>query len=83
MNRMVQEFEGGKLIFTEPQMPIKCGGAPQKIMYFNSSYLDISHMIDSQRGVLKLILISIKLWLSFSESKNMPKYLMISVIGRE
>lgn len=38
-NRMVQEFEGGKLLFTEPQMPIKCGGAPQKIMYLTHDRL--------------------------------------------
>lgn len=39
MNRMVQEFEGGKLIFTEPPMPIKCGGAPQKILYLTHDRL--------------------------------------------
>lgn len=22
-------------MFTEPQMPIKCGGAPQKVLYLN------------------------------------------------
>lgn len=27
------EFKGGKAIFTEPPMPIKCAGAPQKILY--------------------------------------------------
>lgn len=36
---MVQEFEGGKLIFTEPPMPIKCGGAPQKILYLTHDRL--------------------------------------------
>ncbi len=29
----LQAFRGGKAIFTSPSTPIKCGGAPQKIMY--------------------------------------------------
>jgi sulfide:quinone oxidoreductase len=28
---------GGKAIFTLPTMPIKCGGAPQKIMYLSEA----------------------------------------------
>ncbi|CAD8187438.1 unnamed protein product [Paramecium octaurelia] len=39
MNRLVDEFEGGKLVFSEPQMPIKCGGAPQKIVYLSHDRL--------------------------------------------
>lgn len=31
--RLGREFRGGKAIFTEPVMPIKCAGAPQKILY--------------------------------------------------
>lgn len=31
--------EGDKVIFTNPNTPIKCGGAPQKIMYLISDYL--------------------------------------------
>lgn len=29
----IQQFQGGTALFTEPNTPIKCGGAPQKIMY--------------------------------------------------
>lgn len=29
----IQNFQGGTAIFTYPATPIKCGGAPQKIMY--------------------------------------------------
>lgn len=29
----IQTFKGGHAIFTSPSTPIKCGGAPQKIMY--------------------------------------------------
>ncbi len=31
--RLGQIFKGGKAIFTEPPLPIKCAGAPQKILY--------------------------------------------------
>lgn len=29
----IRRFKGGTAIFTEPKTPVKCGGAPQKIMY--------------------------------------------------
>lgn len=31
--KMLHEFKGGTAIFTMPPVPIKCAGAPQKIMY--------------------------------------------------
>lgn len=31
--KMIQSFQGGNAIFTMPPVPIKCAGAPQKIMY--------------------------------------------------
>ncbi len=31
--KTIQEFQGGNALFTFPQTPIKCAGAPQKIMY--------------------------------------------------
>jgi sulfide:quinone oxidoreductase len=31
--QMIQAFKGGDAIFTMPPVPIKCAGAPQKIMY--------------------------------------------------
>ena len=31
--QMIQKFKGGKAIFIMPPVPIKCAGAPQKIMY--------------------------------------------------
>lgn len=30
---VINKFKGGTAIFTQPSTPIKCGGAPQKIMY--------------------------------------------------
>jgi sulfide:quinone oxidoreductase len=31
--KMGDRLKSGKAIFTEPAMPIKCAGAPQKILY--------------------------------------------------
>ena len=36
--KQLQAFEGGTAIFTQPSTPIKCGGAPQKIMYLACDY---------------------------------------------
>ncbi|WP_439104584.1 TIGR01244 family sulfur transferase [Celeribacter marinus] len=35
--KLVQEQKGGRAIFTQPPMPIKCAGAPQKAMYLSAS----------------------------------------------
>ena len=35
---LVQNLEKGKAIFTQPPMPIKCAGAPQKAMYLSADY---------------------------------------------
>lgn len=35
---LVKGFKGGKAIFTQPPMPIKCAGAPQKSLYLSCSY---------------------------------------------
>ncbi len=35
----LKALKGGKLIFTQPSTPIKCGGAPQKIMYLAADHL--------------------------------------------
>lgn len=40
----LQEFGGGKALFTQPPAPIKCAGAPQKIAYLAADYL-------SQKGL--------------------------------
>ena len=34
----LQAFKGGEALFTFPTMPIKCPGAPQKIMYLADEY---------------------------------------------
>jgi sulfide:quinone oxidoreductase len=46
--QLVQEMRAGRAIFTQPPMPIKCAGAPQKAMYLSG---DAWH----RRGVLRNI----------------------------
>ena len=45
---LVQKLRGGRAIFTQPPMPIKCAGAPQKAMYLSSDHW-------RRQGVLKNI----------------------------
>ena len=35
---LVKQLDSGKVIFTQPPMPIKCAGAPQKAMYLSADY---------------------------------------------
>ncbi|MEZ5668249.1 MAG: TIGR01244 family sulfur transferase [Alphaproteobacteria bacterium] len=35
---LIQGMRGGQALFTQPPMPIKCAGAPQKIMYLASDW---------------------------------------------
>lgn len=35
---MIENFQGGTAVFTNPTTPIKCGGAPHKIMYLACDY---------------------------------------------
>lgn len=35
---VLQNFKGGNAVFTQAATPIKCGGAPQKIMYLAEEY---------------------------------------------
>ncbi|WP_121614306.1 NAD(P)/FAD-dependent oxidoreductase [Mesobacillus foraminis] len=34
----IRTFKGGNAVFTHPATPVKCGGAPQKIMYLAEDY---------------------------------------------
>jgi sulfide:quinone oxidoreductase len=35
---VLKQFKGGNAVFTQPATPIRCGGAPQKIMYLAEEY---------------------------------------------
>ena len=43
--KAIADFQGGNAIFTFPNSPIKCAGAPQKIMY-------LAEETWRQRGIL-------------------------------
>jgi sulfide:quinone oxidoreductase len=43
---LVQELKGGKALFTQPPMPIKCAGAPQKAMYLSCDYWQHQGVLD-------------------------------------
>lgn len=45
---LVQKMRSGQAIFTQPAMPIKCAGAPQKALYLSCSYWE-------SKGVLSKI----------------------------
>ncbi|MDZ7787105.1 MAG: FAD/NAD(P)-binding oxidoreductase [Halofilum sp. (in: g-proteobacteria)] len=46
--RLVQELDKGRALFSQPPMPIKCAGAPQKAMYLSGDHWH-------RRGVLDAI----------------------------
>lgn len=35
MAKLRENFKGGKAVFIFPTLPIKCGGAPQKLLYLS------------------------------------------------
>ncbi len=48
---VLRNFKGGTALFTQPTTPIKCGGAPQKIMYLAESYFRKSGVRDKTQVV--------------------------------
>ncbi|WP_371807803.1 FAD/NAD(P)-binding oxidoreductase [Lutibacter sp. B1] len=40
----LKKFKGGTALFTQPATPIKCGGAPQKIMYLADEHFRKTHL---------------------------------------
>ncbi|MBX2926250.1 MAG: NAD(P)/FAD-dependent oxidoreductase [Saprospiraceae bacterium] len=46
---VLQNFKGGTAIFTQPATPIKCGGAPQKIMYMAEEYFQKAGLKDKTK----------------------------------
>jgi sulfide:quinone oxidoreductase len=47
----IRNFKGGNAVFTFPQPPIKCAGAPQKIMYLAEDYFRKHGLRDKSRVV--------------------------------
>ncbi len=44
--QVLRNLNGGRAIFTQPATPIKCGGAPQKIMYLSADHLRKKRALD-------------------------------------
>lgn len=42
----ISNFSGGTALFTQPNTPVKCGGAPQKIAYLAEDHFNISGIRD-------------------------------------
>jgi sulfide:quinone oxidoreductase len=43
--KALQDFEEGNAVFTFPNTPVKCAGAPQKIMYLSEAYFRKVHFL--------------------------------------
>ena len=48
---VLKNFKGGTALFTQPTTPIKCGGAPQKIMYLAADYFKKNNLTDKTKVV--------------------------------
>ncbi|AKH68051.1 TIGR01244 family protein [Spongiibacter sp. IMCC21906] len=44
---LVQNLREGRALFTQPPMPIKCAGAPQKAMYLSADYWYRNHRLNN------------------------------------
>mmetsp|Transcript_16389 Transcript_16389/g.41591 ORF Transcript_16389/g.41591 Transcript_16389/m.41591 type:complete len:453 (-) Transcript_16389:172-1530(-) len=61
--KLVQNMKSGKAIFTNPPMPIKCAGAPQKAMYLSADHWfkqDVLKNIDIQFNTALGVLFGVK-----------------------
>lgn len=61
----LKNFKGGKAIFHNPHTPVKCGGAPHKIMYMAADFF-------RKHGVLKNA--NIQYWSGVGKLFAVPKY---------
>jgi len=48
---VLKNFKGGTALFTQPTTPIKCGGAPQKIMYLAADHFKKNNLTDKTKVV--------------------------------
>lgn len=49
---VLRNFKGGNAVFTQPMTPIKCGGAPQKIMYLAEEYFRKTSKVRDKTNVI-------------------------------
>jgi sulfide:quinone oxidoreductase len=54
--QLVQELRGGRALFTQPPMPIKCAGAPQKALYLScDEWFRNGHLCPGADGIYQEI----------------------------
>ena len=51
----IQNFKGGNAVFTFPNTPIKCPGAPQKIVYLADDHFRQARALHTERNFLEPI----------------------------
>ncbi len=61
----IKNFKGGKAIFHNPHTPVKCGGAPHKIMYVAADYFRKHGVLDKS---------NIQYWSGGTKLFGVPKY---------
>ena len=61
----VKNFKGGKALFHNPSTPVKCGGAPHKIMYLAADYFRKHRVLDKA---------DIQYWSGAAKLFAVPKY---------
>lgn len=61
----IRNFKGGRAIFHNPHTPVKCGGAPHKIMYLAADYFRKHHLLDKT---------DIQYWSGSARLFAVPKY---------
>lgn len=61
----LKNFKGGKAIFHNPHTPVKCGGAPHKIMYLAADYFRKHKLLDKT---------DIQYWSGSARLFAVPKY---------
>lgn len=52
---LVNQFSGGNALFTQPPMPIKCAGAPQKAMYLSADTWRSRGLLDKTKIEFHLV----------------------------
>ena len=72
---VLKNFKGGNILFHSPHTPVKCGGAPQKIMYLAADYL-------RKHGLLEKS--NVQFWSGGTKIFGVPKYekTLLKVIAR-
>jgi sulfide:quinone oxidoreductase len=61
----IQQFKGGNAIFHNPNTPVKCGGAPHKIMYLATDYFRKHGLLDK---------VKVAYWSGGTRLFAVPKY---------